>query len=202
DGTILVPVYFIPKGKPFLSPGAVFRCAFDGTSLRILEKGGELHHPVPRGLYEKSLTFYDGRYYMTMRNDKEGFVAVSDDGLRFGPIKAWTFDDGSDLGSYNTQQKWVTHSDGLFLVYTRRGADNDHIVRHRAPLFIAQVDTERLCVLRATERVAVPERGRALGNFDATTINDKETWITVAGGPTYCARITWSTPNRLAGRVN
>ena len=65
---------------------------------------------------------------MTMRNDKKGFVAVSDDGLHFGPIKPWTFDDGSELGSYNTQQKWVTHSDGLFLVYTRRGVDNDEII--------------------------------------------------------------------------
>ena len=45
----------------------------------------------------------------------------------------WTFDDGSELGNYNTQQHWVTHSDGLFLVYTRRGADNDDIARHRAP---------------------------------------------------------------------
>ena len=139
---------------------------------------------------------------MTMRNDQKGFVAASDDGLNFGPVKAWTFDDGSDLGSYNTQQKWVTHSDGLFLVYTRRGADNDHIIRHRAPLFIARVDTTRLCVIRDSERIAVPERGRALGNFDATTINDRETWITVAGGPAYLARIIWNKPNRLAGRVN
>ena len=30
------------------------------------------------------------------------------------------------------------------------------MMRYRAPLFIAQVDTERLCVLRATERGADP----------------------------------------------
>ncbi|MFH1924083.1 MAG: sialidase family protein [Planctomycetota bacterium] len=202
DGSLLVPVYFVPPGEGFLLRGMVMRCRFDGGKLTFLEHGRELRHPVKRGLYEKSLTFYGGRYYMTMRNDQKGFVATSDDGLNFGPIKPWTFDDGSDLGSYNTQQKWVTHGDGLFLVYTRRGADNDHIVRHRAPLFIARVDTDRLTVLRSTERIAVPERGRPLGNFDATTVSPRETWITVAGGPAYLARILWNKPNPLAGRVN
>ena len=202
DGTILVPVYFVPPKKGFLLTGMVMRCRFDGAALLYIEHGKELIHKVKRGLYEKSVTFYRGRYYMTMRNDRKGFVAVSDDGLNYGPIKPWTFDDGADLGSYNTQQKWVTHSDGLFLVYTRRGANNDHITRHRAPLFIAQVDTENLCVRRETEKVAVPERGRALGNFDATAINERETWITVAGGEAFLARILWSRPNKLAGRVN
>jgi len=202
DGTLLVPVYFVPPGKGFLLTGLVMRCAFDGAALRYLEHGDELVHKVKRGLYEKSITFYDGRYYMTIRNDRKGYVTVSDDGLNYAPIKAWTFDDGTELGSYNTQQKWVTHSDGLFLVYTRRGANNDHITRHRAPLFIAQVDTGKLCVRRDTERIAVPERGRALGNFDATVISANETWITVAGGEAYFTRIIWSRPNRLAGRVN
>ena len=41
--------------------------------------------------------------------------------------REWRFDDGSPLGSYNTQQHWVTVGGGLFLVYTRKGADNDHI---------------------------------------------------------------------------
>ena len=48
---------------------------------------------------------------------------------------------------------------GLFLVYTRRGANNDHIPRNRAPLFIARVDPGKLHVIRATERIAIPERG-------------------------------------------
>ncbi len=201
DGTLLVPVYFRPKSESKVMTGVVLRCTFDGAKLAIAAMGKEMFHPVPRGLYEKSITWYDGRYYMTIRNDKKGFVATSEDGLSFGPIRPWTFDDGSELGSYNTQQKWVTHSSGLFLVYTRRGANNDHIPRHRAPLFIGQVDPERLCVLRATERIAVPERGRALGNFDATTISAEETWITVAGGDAYCARLLWSKPNELVGRV-
>ena len=53
----------------------------------------------------------------------------------------------------------------FFLVYTRRGADNDHIMRNRAPLFMAQVDPVRMQVLRGTERVLIPERGALAGEF-------------------------------------
>ena len=90
--------------------------------------------------------------------------------------------DGSELGSYNTQQHWVTHSDGLFLVYTRKGADNENMrhARHRAPLLIARVDTETMQVIRKTERVLMPNRGRTLGNFGVMTINQNETWITAS----------------------
>ncbi|MBL9210015.1 MAG: exo-alpha-sialidase [Opitutaceae bacterium] len=207
DGSLLVPIYYLsPKIADarwmFSFRGAVARLRFDGRELTFVDAGRELNLAVPRGVYEKSLTWYRGKYYMTIRNDLRGYVTVSDDGLNFAPLRAWTFDDGSDLGSYNTQQKWVTHGDGLFLVYTRRGANNDHIPRHRAPLFIAEVDPEKLHVLRRTERVAVPERGADIGNFDATTVNARETWITTAGGPAFLARIQWSKPNSLAGRVN
>ncbi|MBT3379721.1 MAG: exo-alpha-sialidase [Lentisphaerae bacterium] len=208
DGSLLIPVYYTDRkgAGTFLLKGIVVRCAFDGKELTMTKLGKELVHPVRRGLYEKSLTVFRGRYYMTMRNDQKGYVAVSDDGLDFAAHKAWVFDDGTDLGSYNTQQKWVTHSDALYLVYTRRGADNDHIMRHRAPLFMAQVDPKRLCVLRRTEQIVVPERGYAIGNFDATTVNRQETWITVGGKkPTpgfHLTRIRWKQPNQLAGRVN
>lgn len=208
DGSLLIPIYYTNRAGAgtFLLKGVVVRCAFDGKTVTATALGKELSHPVRRGLYEKSLTVFRGRYFMTMRNDEKGYVAVSDDGLSFQPHKAWVFDDGRDLGSYNTQQKWVTHSDGLYLVYTRRGANNDHIMRHRAPLFMAQVDPERLCVRRATEHVVVPERGYAIGNFDATTVSDGETWITVGGKKPapgfHLTRIQWKQPNQLAGRVN
>jgi hypothetical protein len=211
DGSCLVPFYALARNLAnakwtFSYRGAVARLKFDGGDLRFVEAGRELLLPVPRGLYEKSLTWFRGRYYMTIRNDQKGYVTVSADGLNFEPIRPWTFDDGSDLGSYNTHQKWVTHGDGLFLVYTRRGANNDHIPRHRAPLFIARVDPDKLHVLRSSERIAVPERGVDIGNFDATTVSADETWITVAGtvasGPAYLARIRWSKPNRLVGRVH
>src|SRR5690606_32852637 len=117
---------------------------------------------------------------LTIRNDKQGFVAHSTDGLKYSPLQTWKFDDGSDLGNYNTQQHWVAHTQGLFLVYTRRGANNDHVFRHRAPLFMAQVDPDRLCVIRETERVLVPERVARLGNFGVVNVSPQETWVTTA----------------------
>jgi len=145
---------------------------------------------------------------LTLRNDVRGYVAAGEDGLHFCEPRPWTFDDGSDLGNYNTQQHWVTHSDALFLVYTRRGADNDHVFRHRAPLFMAQVDPERLCVLRDTERVLVPERGARLGNFGVCDVDERETWVVVtewmqpvgceqygSDNSVYVARIVWDRPN-------
>lgn len=179
DGTILFPCY-IGEGthKPFST--TVVRCRFDGDQLRYIEHGNVMALDVKRGLYEPSLIRYRDRYYLTMRNDLHAYVSVSDDGLQFEPVKKWTFDDGEDLGSYNTQAHWVSVGGGLFLVYTRRGLDNDHVVRHRAPLAMAQVDPEKLQVIRATEKILVPERGATLGNSGVTVVNPNESWITVS----------------------
>ena len=211
DGTILLPIYYKERTNANECYSAtVLRCGFDGKTLTYREHGDEMHLDVPRGLDEPSIAFFQGRYYLTIRNDVKGYVTVGDDGLHFGPIKPWTFDDGRELGSYNTQQHWAAHSDGLFLVYTRRGADNDHIIRNRAPLFIGEVDPDKLCVIRSSERILVPERGASLGNFGVATINENETWVTVgecmyspecakrgADGSVFAARLVWSRPNRL-----
>jgi len=214
-GDILLPLHFKAEQAQAYTT-TVVRCRFDGRTLSYREHGSEHTVPIDRGLYEPSLTVFRGKYYLTMRNDRAGYVAVSDDGLHFDPPRRWLWDDGSELGNYNTQQHWVAHSDGLFLVYTRRGADNDHVFRHRAPLFIAQVDPEAARVMRRTERVLVPERGARLGNFGVTEVNEHETWVTVAEwmqtwGPNhvlppdnkygadnsvYAARIIWDRPNR------
>jgi hypothetical protein len=87
---------------------------------------------------------------------------------------------GSELGNYNTQQHWITHGDDLYLVYTRKGAHNDHVFRHRAPLFMARVDPSTLKVKRDSECILVPERGARLGNFAVTEVSGNETWVTVA----------------------
>ena len=142
--------------------------------------GGELAFKGGRGFSEPSLTRFRGRYYLTLRNDQAGYVAVSDDGMHFGTPQLWRWDDGAELGSYNTQQHWVTHRAGVFLAYTRKGANNEHIPRNRAPLFIARVDPERLTVRRAAERILIPERGTPLGNFGVTEVSPDETWITDA----------------------
>jgi hypothetical protein len=214
SGDILLPIYFKSKEQTTYRT-AVVRCAFDGTKLTYLEHGSELALDGGRGLYEPSLTRFQDRFYLTLRNDSAGYVAVSKDGLQFEAPQKWLWDDGSGLGNYNTQQHWVTHSGGLFLVYTRTGADNDHVFRHRAPLFIAQVDPVKLRVIRSTERILVSERGARLGNFAVTEVNERETWVTVAEwmqtwGPNvvippnnkygadnsiYVARIQWDKPN-------
>lgn len=213
DGTLLVPVYHARSAS---EPArvTVFRCTFDGTELQCIEQGNTLELNVVRGLCEPSLAHYQNRYYLTLRNDLRGYVTTSEDGLHYAPIRPWTFDDGAELGSYNTQQHWLVHSRGLFLCYTRTGANNDHIPRHRAPLFMAQVDPERLCVLRETEQVLIPERGLMLGNFGAATITPLESWVTDSeylslrsgigpserggNGSTFVARVIWAEPNQLA----
>ncbi len=179
DGDILLPVYHKAPADPQYS-SSVLRCRFDGETLSVIETGNPLSVPIKRGLYEPSLAFFQDRFYLTLRNDDDGYVAVSDDGLRFDAPRVWRFDDGEPLGNYNTQQHWVTHPEGLFLVYTRRGADNDHVFRHRAPLFMARIDPERLCVVRETERILVPEHGARLGNFGVAQVSDDETWVTAA----------------------
>ena len=138
NGEILLPIYFKARDEKHYRV-TVLRCAFDGQSLSMLEQGNELAVEIDRGLAEPSLTRFDDRYFLTLRNDQAGYVTTSRDGLQFDPPRMWRFDDGTDLGNYNTQQHWVTHRDGLFLIYTRRGAKNDHVFRHRAPLFMAHV---------------------------------------------------------------
>jgi hypothetical protein len=208
DGKILLPTYFKgPTGDDYSV--TVLRCDFDGEKLKFLEHGDILAINGGRGFCEPSLALYRGKYYLTLRNDARGYVTTSDDGFKFAPYRPWTFDDGQELGSYNTQAHWLVHSDGLFLSYTRRGANNDHIPRNRAPLFLAQVDPDTLSVLRDTEQVLIPERGVMLGNFGAAAITPEESWVTDAeylmsdkphprggDGSIFVARVRWSRPSR------
>ena len=213
DGSILQPFYFRPPGKN--SRVAVMRCSFDGETLRY-EEHGNVHtmEDKTRGLHEPSLTRFGGEFFLTIRNDKRGFVTRSRDGLTYESIQEWHFDDDEPLGNYNTQQHWVTHRNALFLVYNRRGANNDHVFRHRAPLFMAEVDPERLRVIRDTERVLVPERGARLGNFGVTDVSPQETWVTVSewmqpkgverhgsDGSVFVARLLWDKPNAQPSRA-
>jgi len=211
DGDILLPLRYRRPGDKRAHTSTVALCGFDGKTLRYKRHGTELSLLRKRGLGEPSIAHFKGRFFVTLRNDDGGWVTRGTDGIHFEPIREWKFDDGKTLGSYNTQQHWVAHSDGLFLVYTRKGAGNDHIFRHRAPLFIARVDPEKLCVIRRTERVLVPENGACLGNFGVTEVSPSETWVTVGEslprrskrlkeGPrprVIIARIRWSKPNRM-----
>jgi hypothetical protein len=202
NGHLLIPIYFSDKqAGPYRV--TVIECRFDGQRLQYLRHGDVLELLQDRGLSEPSLIRFHDRYYLTIRNDRRGYVTVSRDGLKWEPIRPWKFDDGQELGSYNTQQHWIVGPNGLYLSYTRRGAHNDHIVRHRAPLFLARVDPERLVVLRNSEQILIPERGVMLGNFGAVSINEHQAWVTDAefvfgqkhprgaDGSVWLARIMW-----------
>ncbi len=214
NGDILLPVYFKAKEDKFYKV-KVIRCGFDGAKLKWLEEGNTLKLDKKRGFQEPSLTKFGNRYYLSIRHDDAGFVSTSDDGLHFGEPRFWRWDNGTTLGNYNTQTHWVSRQDRLYLVYTRRGADNDHVFRHRAPLFIAEVDTGKLAVKRDTEQILIPEKGARYGNFGICDVNENETWVVEtewmqrppqepiipienkwgAAGRVYISRILWDKPN-------
>ncbi len=196
------------------------RCSFDGQELKIIEVGPPLENNVGRGLLEPSLARFKDRFYMTIRaEDGHGYVALSDDGLNYRRKTAWAWDDGRPIAMSTTQQHWLTHSDGLFLVYTRQDASNANVIRWRSPLWVAQVDTEKLCLIRDTERVMLPLVGDGvggpddvalMGNFSVTNVSENESWVTVgewlprkdAKGNVLMARVEWSSPNRLVSGSN
>lgn len=177
NGELLIPVYYKTENESNMY-SMVLRCSFDGENIAILEMGNSLTVPVQRGLYEPSIVCHNGVYYMTLRNDECGFVAKSIDGLHYIDLQLWKWDDGSVLQNYNTQQHWMTVGDELYLVFTRRGANNDHVFRHRAPLFAAKVSNMHL--VRNTEVVLIPEKGARLGNFGVTEYKDGQAIVMAA----------------------
>lgn len=176
NGDLLIPVYCRTESGHYAS--AVMKCAFDGKKLTFLEMGNCLTVPMNRGLYEPSLVRHQDCFYITMRNDDFGCVAKSSDGLHYTDLEIWKWQDGSLVDTYNTQQHFLTLGNRLYLVYTRRGANNDHVPRHRAPLFMAQVENSRL--LRDTEQVVVIERGARLGNFGVTQLSNTQAAVMAA----------------------
>lgn len=146
-----------------------------------------------RGIYEPMIIENNGRYYMTIRNDQVGLFAVSDDGFTYTDLKPWVWDDGSVLQNYNTQQHWVKLGNTLFLTYTRITPHNHHVFRNRAPIFMAQFDEEKQCLLRDSEVILVPELGARLGNYNTIQADDKTAmlvvceWMQGPKGPRGCA---------------
>lgn len=177
NGELLIPIYHLSKAEAMdpwhaCSSSCVLRCGFDGETLSLLEVGNSLSIQVPRGIGEPSIVKHGNGYFLALRNDQSGYVSQGQDGLHFAPPTPLVFDNGENVGNYCTQQHWLVIGEKLYMVYTRRGADNDHVFRHRAPLFIAEFDPERMCLIRETERIAVPERGARLGNFGCQSLPD------------------------------
>ena len=213
NGDIMMSFTFGPTEKNRMVAGV--RCTFDGSDLEIAEVGPPLENRVGRGLLEPSIVRFGGRFYMTIRaEDDHGYVAVSDDGVRYDQKKAWSWDDARPLAMSTTQQHWLAHSDGLFLVYTRKDASNTNVTRWRSPLWIARVDTEKMVLIRDSEQIVLPMVGDGIhkpdevslmGNFDVTNINQQKSWITVGDwvpksnlkGNLLASEIQWTQPNRL-----
>lgn len=213
NGDIMMSFTFGPEAKNRMVAGV--RCSFDGRDLKILEVGPPLENNVGRGLLEPSLARFKDRFYLTIRaEDGRGYVAVSDDGLNYRRKTAWAWDDGEPISMSTTQQHWLTHSDGLFLVYTRKDASNANVIRWRSPLWVARVDAERLCLIRQSEQIVLPQVGDGvnnpdevalMGNFAVTNAGTHESWVTVgewiprrgAKGDLLMSRIRWSKPNLL-----
>ncbi len=215
NGDILIPLSYGPLGRTDRAVTSVL-ASFDGNELKIRRRGSELRLAVKRGLLEPSLAVLGGRYYMTIRaEDDRGYVTSSADGLLWESIRPWSWDDGEPLTMSTTQQRWLAHSDALFLVYTRKAPENVNVMRWRSPLYVARVDTAKLCLVRDTEQIVLPMSGDGvkapetvahLGNFHANAASRDISLVTVGEtlpkqefrGDTLVARIHWSRPNQGA----
>ena len=176
----MLTFYATPAGK-IKSRAVAVRYRYENGVITIAQAGEALAYPeAGRGLDEPSVAKLGNRYYMTLRTDEQGMISVSDNGLTYSAPIPWKWDDGSILENYNTMQRWIRHKDGLYLAYTRRGANNDHVFRHRAPLFMARFDEERMCLVKDSEVILVPELGARLGNFNVTELSENEFWLSTA----------------------
>lgn len=214
DGTLIVPITYGPLGRPDHGVTSL-HCRFDGERMTVIERGAELRLPVKRGLLEPSVT-RKGKFWMTIRaEDGRGYYSTSRDGLQWAPIQPWCWQDGTPLDMSTTQQHWVTHSDALYLSYTRKAPGNEGVVRWRTPLWLARVDESTGTLIKATERILLPQRGDGgekgmdawlSGNFHPATLNARESIVTDGQtnpargyrGEVLMARIRWKKPNRLA----
>ncbi|MFT5369647.1 MAG: hypothetical protein ACI8V2_004625, partial [Candidatus Latescibacterota bacterium] len=182
------------------------KCKIENNMLHAIELGNA--HTIEnsrRGLYEPHLVRWKNRFYMTGRaEDKRGHLLISDDGLTWSKPQPWTWDNGEEIAMDQTMTKLLSHPDGLVLAYTRIRDDNTNTFRHRAPLHVAGLDPTTHRLIRNTERIIVPDKGMAVGNFWAWPITQDETLIFTAewprdgrpsNGDIWISRIKWRNPN-------
>jgi len=209
NGDVIVPVTFAPVGRKDRAVGSIL-CSFDGQHMKIIKSGNELRLPIGRGLLEPNITRLDKKFFMTIRaEDDHGYVSTSEDGLDWKKKQPWCWDDGEPLTMSTTQQHWLTRHDSLFLIYTKKTEENVNVYRWRAPLYVAQVGMDSLCLLRDTERIVLPMLGDGIndpdnvgrmGNFYVVNVSASESWVTTTEslplGRTWLARIHWVSPNK------
>lgn len=174
DGTLLWPC----------NGGQVLKAAFDGEKITILARSPQIEGlgKQPKNTGEYHLTKMGSRFYLAMRCPDQNRIAVSTDGQKFEPAVELRWDDGSLVPSVATQMRWVRQQGKLYLVYTRENEDGKGVFRHRAPLWMAELDTKTVRLKKATEVVVVPvSPGRDdLGNFGTTFVTDELSFITTS----------------------
>ncbi len=133
----------------------------------------------------------DGRVLMVLRGSNGGkkdpdcqlasyrWYAVSEDeGRTWGPVKAWTYDDGESFFSPSSMSQLVTHPNGKVYWVGNISAENCRANSPRYPLVIGEVDPVSLLLKKGT-LTAIDTRGpgeserMTLSNFSAHV--DRET---------------------------
>ena len=187
NGKIILPITFGYFGKHDRLVTTLL-CNFDGKELSVLKRGSILKLPVGRGLLEPSIVFYREKFFLTLRaEDNRGYLSVSSDGMNWGAVQQWSWEDGTKLTMSTTQQHWLKLGGKLYLVYTRKNCKNDKVFRWRSPLFIAEFDMEKLCLKKDTEQIVFPMRPHwenpesigLMGNFHPLALSETEAIITV-----------------------
>lgn len=181
NGDILIPFYYNTPDKPDKLRCVTVRYAFSDDGMRIVKAGKPiLDNSHGRGICEPSIAFLNGKYHLTLRSDEIGLRCESDDGYSFTDPTPWLWDNHTELENYNTQQHWVISEDSLYLAYTKKGANNNHVFRHRAPIFMTRFDEKRKCLVKDEEVILVPELGARLGNFQVLRAKSYESWLITA----------------------
>lgn len=195
----------------------------DGVEEGVCDVVPEWHPRTGSVLALGHNVFYSGPKFSADQPPRWPVYAVWGNG-RWGPRRKLEWDDprGAYIYSNNCGQRIVlpngdihlTHSEGLFLVYTRRDASNPNVIRWRSPLWLAQVDPDTLRLRRDTERVVLSlvgdgvddaNRVALMGNFHITSASPHESSVTVGEwqprnhirGDLLLARIRWSRPHQM-----
>ena len=180
DGTILLPIRYLHDARKGVSRGLILRLSFDGEKLSVIEFGDPICvDSSARGVSEPSIIRAKDCFLAALRTDEQGYLCKSKDGLHFGAPVPLRFDTGELVQNYNTQQHFLAHENDIYLVYTRKNGQNDHVFRHRAPLFMARIDPDSMTLCKESEQAITPERGARLGNFGVTQLNENAAVVTV-----------------------
>ena len=205
DGNLIIPFTFGNWDRKDRQCCSIL-CKFDGNEISLLKRGNILKLPVNRGLLEPSLATFAGKFYMTLRaEDQHGYFSVSEDGLNWGSIQAWRWEDGESLIVSTTQQHWMELGGKLYLIYTRDAGFNHHVIRWRAPLLMAEFDPHSGCLKKNSEQTVFPLRERSpeaketplMGNFHPCRLSENEGIITVGEN----IPSNYSSGNTLLARV-